>query len=137
VTFAANVRAPLVLAQLVAPGMRERRRGWVVNVSSASAEPPQGPPYAECDRKGGMHLYAASKSALNRLTGGLAAELHGDGIAVNTLAPVAAVMTPGVEALDATMDQRLPLSRVAAQAAPAGSRVARPAQERPHKARLP
>jgi NAD(P)-dependent dehydrogenase (short-subunit alcohol dehydrogenase family) len=96
VTFAANVRAPLVLAQLVAPDMRARRRGWIVNVSSASAKMPQGP------RKGGMHLYAASKSALNRLTAGLAAELHADGIAVNALAPVAAVMTPGVEALGAT-----------------------------------
>jgi NAD(P)-dependent dehydrogenase (short-subunit alcohol dehydrogenase family) len=101
VTFRANVRAPLVLAQLVAPGMRERGRGWIVNVSSASAEFPQGPPYAAWERAGGMHLYAASKAALNRLTAGLAAELHADGIAVNTLAPVAAVMTPGVEALGA------------------------------------
>jgi NAD(P)-dependent dehydrogenase (short-subunit alcohol dehydrogenase family) len=102
VTFLANVRAPLVLAQLVAPDMRARRRGWIVNVSSASAEPLQGPPWAGWETKGGMHLYAASKAALNRLTAGLAAELHADGIAVNTLAPVAAVMTPGVEALGAT-----------------------------------
>jgi NAD(P)-dependent dehydrogenase (short-subunit alcohol dehydrogenase family) len=102
VTFLANVRAPLVLAQLVAPDMRARRRGWIVNVSSASAEPPQGPPYGAWERKGGMHLYGASKAALNRLTAGLAAELQADGIAVNALAPVAAVMTPGVEALGAT-----------------------------------
>jgi citronellol/citronellal dehydrogenase len=102
VTFSANVRAPLVLAQLVAPDMRAGRRGWIVNVSSASAEPPQGPPYGAWESKGGMHLYAASKAALNRLTAGLAAELHADGIAVNALAPVAAVMTPGVEALGAT-----------------------------------
>jgi citronellol/citronellal dehydrogenase len=39
---------------------------------------------------------------LYRLTAGLAAELHAEGIAVNALAPVAAVMTPGVEALGAT-----------------------------------
>jgi NAD(P)-dependent dehydrogenase (short-subunit alcohol dehydrogenase family) len=102
VTFAANVRAPLLLAQLVAPDMRARRRGWIVHVSSASAEPPQGPPYGPWESQGGMHLYAASKAALNRLTAGLAAELHADGIAVNALAPVAAVMTPGVEALGAT-----------------------------------
>ena len=44
VTFSANVRAPLLLAQLVVPDMRARRRGWIVDVSSASAEPPQGPP---------------------------------------------------------------------------------------------
>jgi NAD(P)-dependent dehydrogenase (short-subunit alcohol dehydrogenase family) len=102
VTLSANLRAPLVLAQRVAPDMRARRRGWIVNVSSASAVPPKGPPYAEWERRGGMHLYAASKAALNRLTAGLAAELHADGIAVNALAPVAAVMTPGVEALGAT-----------------------------------
>jgi NAD(P)-dependent dehydrogenase (short-subunit alcohol dehydrogenase family) len=102
VTFLANVRAPLVLAQRVVPDMRARGCGWIVNVSSASAEPPQGPPYGAWERQGGMHLYAASKAALNRLTAGLAAELHADGIAVNALAPVAAVMTPGVEALGAT-----------------------------------
>jgi NAD(P)-dependent dehydrogenase (short-subunit alcohol dehydrogenase family) len=101
-TFHANVRAPLVLAQLVAPDMRARGRGWIVNVSSASAEMPEGPPYGAWETKGGMHLYAASKAALNRLTVGLAAELHADGIAVNALAPVAAVITPGVEALGAT-----------------------------------
>lgn len=102
VTFHANVRAALVMAQLVAPGMAERGRGWVVNVSSASAEPPPGPPYGPWESQGGMHLYAASKAALNRLTLGLAAELHADGVAVNALSPVAAVMTPGVEALGAT-----------------------------------
>jgi NAD(P)-dependent dehydrogenase (short-subunit alcohol dehydrogenase family) len=81
--------------------MRARGRGWIVNVSSATAEPPQGPPYSAWERKGGMHFYGASKAALNRLTAGLAAELHADGIAVNTLAPVAAVMTPGLEAVGA------------------------------------
>jgi len=44
-------------------------------------------------------LYASSKAALNRLSTGLAAELFDAGIAVNTLAPVAAVITPGVEAM--------------------------------------
>jgi NAD(P)-dependent dehydrogenase (short-subunit alcohol dehydrogenase family) len=72
VTFAANVRAPLRLAQLVAPDMRARQRGWIVNISSATAAPPQGPPYGAWERKGGMHLYGASKAALNRLTAGLA-----------------------------------------------------------------
>jgi NAD(P)-dependent dehydrogenase (short-subunit alcohol dehydrogenase family) len=42
-------------------------------------------------------LYAAGKAALNRFTGG--AELYDDGIAVNALAPVAAVITPGLEAM--------------------------------------
>ncbi len=101
VTFEANVRAPLELAQLVAPDMRRRGRGWILNISSATAELPAGPPFGGFDRKGGPHLYAASKAALNRLTLGLAAELHGDGIAVNALAPVAAVLTPAVRAVGA------------------------------------
>jgi citronellol/citronellal dehydrogenase len=94
-----NVRAPFELAQLVAPGMRERGRGWIVNVSSATAMPPQGPPYPDFYRTGGATLYGLTKAALDRMTTGLAAELSGDGIAVNSLAPVAAVMTPGVAAL--------------------------------------
>jgi NAD(P)-dependent dehydrogenase (short-subunit alcohol dehydrogenase family) len=95
-TFGANVEAALHLAQLVTPGMRERQRGWIVNVSSATAEPLIGPPYADFAQRGGAHLYAASKAALNRLTQGLAAELARDSVAVNTLAPVAAVITAAV-----------------------------------------
>jgi NAD(P)-dependent dehydrogenase (short-subunit alcohol dehydrogenase family) len=102
VTFDANVRAALVTTQLVAPDLRAAGRGWIVNVSSASAEPPDGPPWGPWETRGGMHLYAASKAALNRLTIGLAAELHADGIVANALSPVAAVITPGVEALGAT-----------------------------------
>jgi NAD(P)-dependent dehydrogenase (short-subunit alcohol dehydrogenase family) len=98
-TFDGNVRAPLLLVQLVAPDMRARRRGWIVNISSVTAKPVQGPPYDAWDLKGGHHLYAASKAALDRLTQGLAAELHAYGIAVNTLAPVAAVKTASIEAL--------------------------------------
>ena len=79
--------------------MRAKGRGWIVNISSATAEHPQGPPYSGWERKGGHHLYAASKAALNRLTSGLAAELSSASVAVNTLAPVAAVITPGVEAI--------------------------------------
>lgn len=95
-TYEANVRAPLHLCQLLVEGMRAKRRGWMLNISSATAEHPQGPPYIQWEQRGGHHLYGSSKAALNRLTSGLAAELYKDGIAVNTLAPVAAVITPGV-----------------------------------------
>jgi citronellol/citronellal dehydrogenase len=101
VTFDANVLAPLRLVQLVVPDMRQQGRGWIVNVSSATAEPLHGPPYGAWERKGGAHLYAASKAALGRLTQGLAAELAGDHIAVNALAPVAAVKTAAVLAVGA------------------------------------
>ena len=101
VTLEANLHAPLHFTQLAAPDMRRKGRGWIVNISSATALPPQGPPYIPWEQKGGHHLYASSKAALNRLTEGIAAELHADGIAVNTLAPVAAVITAGVAAVGA------------------------------------
>lgn len=94
--FGANVEAALHLSQLAAPDLRAKGRGWIVNISSATAEPPSGPPYIEWEQRGGHHLYAASKAALNRLTQGIAAELAKDGVAVNTLAPVAAVITAAV-----------------------------------------
>jgi len=101
VTFGANLWATLALAQGALPDMRRAGRGWIVNISSATAAPPAGPPWSGWEQKGGHHLYAASKAALDRLSIGLAAELAPDGIAVNTLAPVAAVLTPAVTATGA------------------------------------
>ena len=98
-TYEANVRAPFELCQLVLPAMREKQRGWILNISSATAEHPQGPPFIPWEQMGGHMLYGSSKAALNRLTTGLAAELYNDGIAVNALSPVAAVITPGLEAM--------------------------------------
>jgi NAD(P)-dependent dehydrogenase (short-subunit alcohol dehydrogenase family) len=97
-TLESSVGAPLHLIQLALPDLRAKRRGWILNISSATAKHPEGPPYIEWARVGGSHLYASGKAALDRLTTGLAAELHRDGIAVNTLAPVAAVITEGVRA---------------------------------------
>jgi len=98
-SFELNVHAPLDLAQAVLPGMRSRREGWIVNVSSATSKHPKGPPFDPGIALGGTTtIYGASKAALERVTTGLAAEVHGDGIAVNSLAPVAAVRTPGAEA---------------------------------------
>jgi len=99
-TFELNVEAPIDLVQAVLPAMRDRREGWIVNISSATSKHPKGPPFDP-----GMKLgfttttYGASKAALERFTTGLAAELYEDGVAVNSLAPVAAVRTPGADAL--------------------------------------
>ena len=95
--FEVNVHAALDLAQAVLPAMRAAKRGWIVNLSSASSRYPEPPPAAGVPPT--MAIYGASKAALERLTIGLAAEVYGDGIAVNTVAPVAAVRTPGAEAL--------------------------------------
>jgi len=106
VAVAINLHAPFALAQLVLPGMRERRRGWILNVSSATAQHPSGPPYADFHRHGGAIVYGMTKAALERFTTGLAAETAADGIAVNALAPVAAVRTPGTDALGVVPEDR-------------------------------
>jgi NAD(P)-dependent dehydrogenase (short-subunit alcohol dehydrogenase family) len=95
VTFEANVHAPLDLAQAVIPAMREAGEGWIVNVSSGSARPWPGPPFDPGVQGTTATIYGASKAALNRLTNGLGAELHGTGIRVNTIEPRAAVMSEG------------------------------------------
>ena len=77
--------------------MRARRCGWIVNISSATSRHPKGPAGHKLGTTSTM--YGASKAALERFTTGLAAEVRADGIAVNSLAPVAAVRTPGAEAL--------------------------------------
>ncbi|HEY2177902.1 MAG TPA: SDR family NAD(P)-dependent oxidoreductase [Caulobacteraceae bacterium] len=88
--FEVQVHAPFHLAQLVLPGMIERRRGWIVNISSGAAIHPK-PPYG----RGGGAVYGMCKAALERFSTGLAAEVAGDGIAVNAVSP-GLVATPGV-----------------------------------------
>ena len=93
--FEVQVRAPFELAQAVLPGMRARRRGWVLNISSVAAVHPVGPPYGGMAAFGGT-VYGMCKAALERFSTGLAAEVHADGIAVNALSPTLGVATPGV-----------------------------------------
>jgi len=97
--FTVNVQAPLDLIQAVVPGMRARRRGWIVNVSSATSRHPSGPPFEMGVMGATTSIYGASKAALERVTTGLAAELFEWGVAVNAVAPVAAVRTEGADAL--------------------------------------
>ena len=98
--FELNVHAAVDLVQAVVPGMRERGQGWIVNVSSATSRHPQGPPFSRGHKLGTSRPSTGPpKAALERVTTGLAAEFHADGIAVNSLAPVAAVRTPGAEAI--------------------------------------
>ena len=96
--FEVNVKGPLDLVQRFGSGMAERRSGWVLNLTSKAAEHPAGPPFSKLYTDGGMILYGAAKSALNRLTSGLAAELSASNIAVNALAPFSVVWTPGAAA---------------------------------------
>jgi NAD(P)-dependent dehydrogenase (short-subunit alcohol dehydrogenase family) len=102
VIFEANVHAPLDLSQAVVPAMRHAGEGWIVNVSSGTARPWDGPPFELGAQGSTLTLYGASKAALNRITNGLAAELYGSGIRVNTIEPRAAVLSEGAEALVGT-----------------------------------
>ncbi len=91
--FDVQVEGPFHLAQLVVPGMREKGRGWILNISSIAARHPAFPP-TERARLGGT-VYGMCKAALERFSTGLAAELYDDDIAVNALSPSRVVPTPG------------------------------------------
>ena len=93
--FEINVHAPLDLAQRVIPGMQARGAGWIVNISSVGAVHPSGPPYDELHTRGVYTIYGMCKAALDRMSTGLAAELHGSGVAVSSLSPWGWVPTPG------------------------------------------
>jgi NAD(P)-dependent dehydrogenase (short-subunit alcohol dehydrogenase family) len=91
--FDVQVEAPFHLAQLVLPGMRDRGRGWILNISSGAARHPVLPPGPRAGRGG--TVYGMCKAALERFSTGLAAELYDDNIAVNALSPSRVVPTPG------------------------------------------
>lgn len=75
--FAANVFGPVALMKAVLPGMRARRRGHVVNVTSMGG----------FITLPGISFYCGSKFALEGISEALGKEVAGFGIHVTTLAP--------------------------------------------------
>lgn len=75
--FALNVRAPMLFAQALVPGMIERRWGHVVNMS-----PPIKPQSAP-----GKVAYLTSKFGMTLLTYGLAEEVREHNVAAHSLWP--------------------------------------------------
>jgi short-subunit dehydrogenase len=75
--FELNFFAPLAMIQLVAPYMRERKSGMIVNIGSIAGKVTL--PW--------FTLYSATKYALGSLTEGLRMELAGDGIRTMVVCP--------------------------------------------------
>jgi uncharacterized protein len=72
-----NVRALTYLSRAVLPGMIERRRGWLLNVSSIAGF--QSAP--------GLAVYAATKAYVTSLSESLHEELRATGVRVTALCP--------------------------------------------------
>jgi short-subunit dehydrogenase len=72
-----NFFVPLAMTQLVAPAMRERRSGTIVNVGSIAGKVML--PW--------MTLYSVTKSALSALTEGQRVELKGSGVRTMIVCP--------------------------------------------------
>ena len=76
--FAVNVKAHYYFCKALLPGMRKRKFGRIINISS------------EAGKNGGtvaaLH-YAASKGAVLAFTRNLAQQVGSDGITVNAIAP--------------------------------------------------
>jgi 3-oxoacyl-[acyl-carrier protein] reductase len=102
------VMAPLALARLVVPAMRERRWGRIVGIASTSVREPIGV----------LMLSNAERSAALAAFKTLALELAGDGITVNTLltgsiaTQRAASMYGSMEAAEQAAAERVPAGRI-------------------------
>jgi NAD(P)-dependent dehydrogenase (short-subunit alcohol dehydrogenase family) len=97
--FEINFQAPVDLIQQALPGMRERRWGSILNISSETSRQPPIPYPGPAKFVHALVLYGASKAALERYTLGLAAELHGSGVHVNALAPHKIALSESAEAV--------------------------------------
>ncbi|MGV0813876.1 SDR family oxidoreductase [Mycolicibacterium boenickei] len=105
-TFDTNVRGVYFLAAGLVPGMLERGRGSIVNVTTMVAS--KGVP--------GASTYSASKAAVESLTRTWAAEFGSRGVRVNSVAP-GPTRTEGVAAewgeTNEELGRSLPLGRTA------------------------
>jgi 3-oxoacyl-[acyl-carrier protein] reductase len=99
-TIATNLKSAFLCTRAVIPGMRERRFGRIVNISSGAA---RGAGVV------GVH-YNASKAGLEGLTRGYAARLARYGITVNAVAP-SLIDTEMMQGAANEAVQRIPVGR--------------------------
>ena len=95
-----HMLAPLHLTQLAIPAMRERGRGWVLNLTSVGGDLPEGPPFAEFDRDGRLRDVRHREGGAEPADQKPCRRAVRDGIAVNAAAPSNPVATPGAGTLD-------------------------------------
>ena len=100
-TLAVNLKSAFLCTQAVLPGMRGRRWGRIVNISSGAARGAGGV---------GLH-YNASKAGMEGLTRGYAARLVKEGITVNAVAP-SLIETEMIGSLPPDRPSRIPLGRM-------------------------
>jgi 3-oxoacyl-[acyl-carrier protein] reductase len=98
--LATNLKSAFLVTQAVLPGMRSRRWGRIVNVSSVAAQ---------LGGVVGPH-YAASKAGMHGLTHGYACLLAAEGITVNAVAP-ALIDTDMLAAVPRAKAEIIPVGR--------------------------
>jgi 3-oxoacyl-[acyl-carrier protein] reductase len=99
-TLEVNLKSVFLVTQAVVPGMRQRRWGRIVNLTSTAAQ---------IGGVVGPH-YAASKAGIIGLTHGYASQLAKEGITCNALAP-ALIETDMVKANSKATASMIPLGR--------------------------
>ncbi len=99
--IAVNLKSAFLCTQAVLPGMRTRRWGRIVNISSIAAR-----------AAGGISVvYNASKAGLEGLTRGYAARLAPEGVTVNAVAPGLTDTEMGKPLIEAGVVARIPVGR--------------------------
>ncbi len=100
--IAVNLKSVFLCTQAVLPGMRARRWGRIVNISSIAARGAGGVSVA----------YNASKAGLEGLTRGYAARLAAEGVTVNAIAPGLIDTEMGKPLIEAGVGARIPVGRI-------------------------
>lgn len=101
-TLAVNLKSAFLCTQAVLPGMRARRWGRIINLSSIGA------------RIGSTSVsvsYAASKAGIEGLTRAYAVRLAREGVTVNAIAPGLIDTEMGKPLLEAGLAARIPVGR--------------------------
>jgi 3-oxoacyl-[acyl-carrier protein] reductase len=101
-TIAVNLKSVFLCTQAVLPGMRARRWGRIVNLSSIAARSVGGVSVA----------YNASKAGVEGLTRGYASRLAAEGVTVNAVAPGLIETDMAKPLIEAGFVSRIPVGRL-------------------------